>query len=417
MSTLAPRTPATLRTWLWSNGSWLLLTFAFASLAIGELYRHLLTLIGLLGIYAMFTRAPAIVRDHPIRRLGVLFSLVWIPMLLSLPDAINLDRSAGATLRYVTYFFAGVALLRMPWHAESTRRLLYGISAVMLFLSVDGLYQFAAGKDLFGNPAFPDGRITGPFQHSPRLGFLLAILSPVYFEAIRLWSARSNWAWLALLPLVAAILLGGSRSSWLLLGTGTLLYAVFYWRVAGFPKAATLARVAIVLLVGGIVVSQVDWLGSRLQAVAGLFSGDYEQANSATSNRLPIWQAAIAMTEQHWLNGVGVRGYGTVYYHTYPDREALMFHGENGHPHFFALEIAAECGVIGLLGYVALLYLLLRWSFTPAPTASSPLGLAAFVAAFPLSSTLSFYAPFCATLVWLLIVAWVVAGRESAAAK
>jgi O-antigen ligase len=396
--------------WGRHNLTWLLLVIALFGFAWGELYRPVFIGLALYGIFLVWRHRRALWSNPQVRLLAVLFACLWLPMLASLPDAADSGRSYGTTARYLIYLLAGVAVLRLPWSGDASRRLLWGCFAILLFWTADGLVQFATGANVLGYPVFPGGRLTGMFEGSPRLGLVLAILSPLYFEAVRRLSQGWRWAWLMLLPFVAVILLGGSRASWMIFLVGVSLYSWHFVRVqdGSMPWSRWVWRGMLILLVAGGILTQVDWLSSRAVQMVNLTSGDYQLANAATALRLPLWQAAWAMANEHWLNGVGVHNYGVVFPRVCADL-ALNFPGcSQGHPHFLLAEIGAETGLIGLIGYLVFLVIVSLHTYKSFRSEGAIWGMSILLAAFPLNSTLPFNAIFSSTLLWLLIIAWLV---------
>jgi len=79
-------------------------------------------------------------------------------------------------------------------------------------------------------------------------------------------------------------------------------------------------------------------------------------ANWAVVERMAHWQAALRMWADHVWFGVGIGNYEPVYpaYRLPRWREAL------GHAHNYYLNIAAECGIVGLAGYLAF-WLAVAW--------------------------------------------------------
>ena len=123
-----------------------------------------------------------------------------------------------------------MAILYHTGNERTEHKLLFACYGVMLFMSLDGLLQWATGSNIFGYPSFSDRRIVGIFYPRPYLSLFLAIFSPVYYEAVRKLSVRYRWAWLSLFPLFAVILLGASRTAWMLSFFATLGYGYYYIR-------------------------------------------------------------------------------------------------------------------------------------------------------------------------------------------
>ena len=164
------------------------------------------------------------------------------------------------------------------------------------------------------------------------------------------------------------------------------------------------------VFIGVVIISNVDWLSQRFKNSLGLFSSDIELIRQATSERPPVWSTAMNMSSKHWFNGVGPRAFQSLYqkYSIMPDDPFI--NTPAGHPHLFILEVAAETGLVGLIGYIIFSTILIRQiqsTINSQYSDAAPWGLSAIVAAFPLSSTMSFYAFFSSCLIWTFIIIFI----------
>lgn len=386
----------------------LLLIFSFS---LGELYRHLIVILAICGIYAWSRYFKPLNHEPATRLLIALFLCIWIPMLISLFDAGLITRSASVTARFLIFPLAGVIIMYWLLWPSMARILLWGTMGIMLFWTFDGLIQFSFGHDIFGHPAYISGRLTGTFANWPHLGVILAIFLPVYLEALYRLSQKSYWAWLLIIPVIAVILLGGSRSSWILTGVALIAYFICFQRAGRvFSWRRGFLLVVIAAFTVGAIIWNVDWLSQRVQNTMGLFSGDYTEIRQATSIRTPVWATALNMTTDHWFNGVGPRSFQSFYPQYTVMTDDPFIDQPAGHPHLFALEVSAETGLVGLAGYMIFFILLIRQfrnSLTLHHMDAIPWGIAGLVAAFPLSSTMSFYAYFSSSLMWTLIIIYI----------
>ncbi|HEY4732724.1 MAG TPA: O-antigen ligase family protein [Gammaproteobacteria bacterium] len=392
--------------WIQQNYPWLLLLLIFFSFTFGELYRQMITLMALVGIYQIIRDPKQLITQPAIKMLLVLFLCLWLPILASLIGTGYPVSSGMTALRYLMYLLAGVAMIRLLARTDMLNRLAIGVMLIMLCWSLDGLLQFFAGQNILGYP-YLGYRVTGVFHPSPRIGIVLAILAPVYFEAIRHLSLRNRWAWLLLLPLIAVILLAGSRSSWILLAAALAGYGAYYVAIAAeFRWVRLLLRGAAVMGLAVFIVMQVGWLEERVRGALNIVSSNYDEANLASSNRLPLWNTALNMASQNWLNGVGVRAFHYAY-NDYAGQGDPFRDLDPGHPHLLVLEIAAETGLIGITGYLLFLGYLIKKIISLKRSARShaiPWGVAVIVAAFPLSAGIPFYAHFLSGLTWLPLI-------------
>ena len=161
----------------------------------------------------------------------------------------------------------------------------------------------------------------------------------------------------------------------------------------------------------------------RGESLAKLWSGDREQIERAVTLRLSIWETAVNMWSKHWMNGVGPQGFRYAYREYNPERDYyLLLDGTSGaakNPHLQLLEIAAETGVIGLLGYVVLVIVfftrLLRLE-RAAFISVYPYALTLIVALFPFNGHLGFYGVLSTGVIWRMVIvcasAFVVAFRS-----
>jgi len=379
--------------------------------SIAELFRFFLAALALGGLY-LLVRHRAWLREPWFLLFAAAFACLWLPMLASLPDAESHQVAATTTARYLIYLLAGYLWIGAFVRHGRTQTLLAGAFAVLLFWTADALFQLVTGVDFFGHEALGGQRLTG--MMGPRLAVVLAIMSPVFFHALLRFGAPRRPLWPLVFPYLLVILYGGSRVAWMLTLASLTLYGAVLLGTGVRLKLRKLAVAAgAVLLAALLAMAQTDWLAQRVVELQGLVSGDYEAVNIAVSDRLPHWDAAARMFALNPINGIGVKGYKF----SYPDYAADdVFRGQ---PHLFVLEVAAETGTIGLIGYalfLALITALLVRLTRRGRHEAVPWGIALLLAAFPLSATLSIYAHFMSALIWYLAMVFIaVAAREAQA--
>src|SRR5699024_10309773 len=168
----------------------------------------------IIGLYQLIRRPKEVWCDPALRLLGMLFLCIWLPMVLSLTDAVYLPRSLDTTFSFLLYPLASIFVI---WEVrkESTRdKLLIAMIFIMIFWSLDAMIQLFIGYDLVGYPLLR-GNVTGLFYPKLRLGYVLAVLSPLFFEVIRRYAVNYRWAWLLIVPLILSILLTDRRVAWI----------------------------------------------------------------------------------------------------------------------------------------------------------------------------------------------------------
>ena len=414
------------------------LLIAFIALLPAEpLYNVPAIVLGILGLAGLISGNVRL-GSAANRFLCIAFLCIWLPMVASLPDAVNFLESARKTGSVFVYFFAGIYAVGAYRRFEDLDWTLWGVAAICGFWVFDALWQFETGANLFGIPYNDGGRLPGMF-HTGRIGYVLAIFAPLILEAVRRSRRRWWWSPVFLVPVFLVILLSGSRTAWgaLAIGTAGYLLILIRWPNRQAPARGRWKSSGVAAVLGpAILVGAVGafaWPGSterilkavepRVESLSGLWSGDREQFERAVTWRLSIWITAANMWSTHWVNGVGPRGFRYAYGQFSPEddyylRHEKMYSAATG-PHMQILEIAAETGVIGILGYIILAVVFLaqlRRVPRDAIMCVYPYALTLIVALFPFTGHLGFYGVFSSGVIWWLLIvcssAFAVASRS-----
>ena len=226
------------------------------------------------------------------------------------------------------------------------------------------------------------------------------------FSPFLLFAAHHRWGvkgWLiASLVAGTAILLAGSRASWLTYGL-VLLFSG--WHVLGWKRLLRLFAAGVLAL--GLLSMVYAPLGDRIERTAQVLRGTDQGVDAALSGRGKIWGAAGCMIRQHPVNGVGVRDFREAYPACDPSPGLKPAWGEGPalHAHQLLLEILSETGVIGLLMWLAgaaLAWRAWRYASAEAKRRARPAMLALAVTVFPFNTHLAFYGSFWGGVTLLL---------------
>ena len=402
------------------------LLLAFVLLLPAEpLYNVPLAALAVLGL-ARLALERVQLRSAEYRFLCIAFLCVWLPMLASLPDAVNFLESFRKTASFCIYFLAGVYAVGAYRRFRELGWVVVGVAAICGVWVLDALWQFHTGADWFGIPYSEGARLTGMF-YTGRVGYLLASFAPLVFEAIRRASLRWRWSSVLLVPYLLTIALSGSRASWGALAIATVGYLLFLacWAehpasgrkgrrrgtIAGVTVAAVLAVTLTAYAWPGVAERAWKSLQPRVESLSEVWTGDREKLELAISYRPTIWETAVNMWSAHWLNGVGPRGFFHAYRDYNPEKDYYLIHdGTHGAaktPHMQLLEIAAETGTIGLSGYLVLAIAFLarlRRLERGAFRSVYPYALALITALFPFSGHLGFYGVLSSGVIWWIII-------------
>ena len=397
----------------------ILITLAIAGFVSKALYNYPLGIMAIVGFYRVVVSPKSIWEDKILRTFVILFLCLWIPLLISLIDAINPSRSSQTIFSYLRFLFAGLFIIQeLSKDGKFFRIFNNCVFFIILFWCIDASIQFFVGHNLLGFPYRP-GEITGMFFPRNTISHICAILSPIYFYVVFEYSHKNKLFWLSVIPVFFIVLISGRRAAWIMLALCTFGFFIYAY-LASFNKSKTLRVSVIISFAIGVILATTIMFNQptkdRFKTTLGLFSFDYESINAATAARLTIWQTAYSIFREHPINGIGPRGFRFIY-HDYGKRDDIYIISKSNrlnylfsknlpptHPHLLILEILAEAGVIGLVGFLLLFYLLIK---SIRYTANSFNGFVflvpVVVAIFPFNAHMAFYGSVWSSMIWLLI--------------
>ncbi len=389
------------RDWLWLS---LICSFGLGSVAI-----QLAWVLALFGGY-LFWRKGAATFEPSLRQMWFWLGCLAVPALCSIFDSASVDRSARTLFRMMSFGLAAVVLIQMPPSATALKKITIGAAVAISFFCLDGILQKLTGRNMIGNTLWTDqfspARITGFLGIN--FAWVMMVLSPWLFEGCRLLDRRGLAYWVAIPLLFVAVILGGSRASGLWLFISVLSYATLIGFRLGFSASLKFLVPVFVSLLGSVVILATNPdLGDRWLAVMGMLPGGAGDAGEILSLRPYLWDAAIALFLENPINGVGIRAFGVsseALLVGYGVADRILGAAYNWAPHLSVLEVAADLGLIGLLGYAILLTTLVRWLIN-APMAAIAPGLTALMVLFPLGSTLPLFSARVTAVAWISIAA------------
>lgn len=371
------------------------------------------------GAWLLASRRADVFRDPTARLFSAVFLLAWVPMLLSLPDALSPAKTAEVVLNHLRFYLAGIFLVLLLRGDTAYARLLRLCGWLMMLWLADAVYQYAVGVDVFGYEAWP-GRLGAMFgPGNSKFGLTLAVLSPLLWEYLRRNAPR--WLLAAVVATtLAVIVLGGARSAWVLAAATIATYAVLAWMRAGRvpPRVIGAAVLAVIAVCAGAYHFSSTVSRGVDDAFAGL-TGSAETTSNSVSHRFVIWRAAWRSIQDNPVNGVGVRGfrYG---YTTYTDADDPFLRMDPPqvatHTHQLLIEVTAETGAIGLAGLLAYLWVLARAGARSPRDAQHrmlPYAIALAGAYFPLNSHLALYSAYWSQILWWLLALYCAASARS----
>ena len=229
-----------------------------------------------------------------------------------------------------------------------------------LYIALQSLVQFAAGRNLYGYPRGPDGELTGPYAH-PRAGPPLSrLLFPALLPVVGRWAGMAGWRPLAgaLLALagVAAMVLIGQRMPLLLTFLGLFVTALLLPRLRGVIIVSLVAAGLLLAVAPAVSPPAFNRLVTK-------FSGQMQHFPDSPYGQ--ITARALAIGAAHPVTGAGFDAFRRLC------GDPAFFqgwHGDDGggaaicvqHPHNHYLQAFTEAGIPGLVLFCALVLAWLR---------------------------------------------------------
>ena len=371
------------------------------------------------GIYLLVRQGKRLSTRRPFRIFTLVFLLVWVPVTISLIDAVNPERTLVIVVNHLRFYFAGLFMLYTLGNRDAQQRF-QALSAWLLgFWVLDALVQFAIGVDLFGREPSELG-LSGLFgADGKHFAVFMAILTPLLWE-----HARRRWPlWLRLLVFLATafvVVSAGSRAAWVILVCVIATYAVlFYVRRRNLLWKPVLLCVVLSVVVGTLGYQISQPFRHRVDQTVLELSNPFQTGN--LGHRAWIWRGGWNMFLAHPVNGVGARGFRYAFAdHAEPDDPYLSADPPINptHSHQMLLEVATETGVIGLTGLCALIAILARvgWRANAGTQRLMlPFAVALSAAFFPLNTHWAIYGAHLSQVLWFIIALYLAAFGAGAA--
>ena len=262
-----------------------LILLAFIGFVSKSLYNYPVGLMALIGAYTLFRSPRIILKDKILKTFSFVFLCLWLPLLISFPDAVNKAHSAHTVFPYLRFFFAGIFIItELNKNPERIRFIVTGLFYIVLFWCIDASIQFVFGKNLLGFPYQP-GHITGMFFPRNTIAHICAILSTFIFLYGYNNFEKKKYLALSIIPLFFVLLLSGRRAAWVMLALsclGFISYSFYFTNnKKRFLKLFSITAAILVVLLSSTIVFH-EPTNSRFKVTLGLFSGNYEKINAAT---------------------------------------------------------------------------------------------------------------------------------------
>ena len=212
-------------------------------------------------------------------------------------------------------------------------------SAFAVVLQAVGQEWFVVPGPFQYHPALHYRRMTGPYENPIDLATYMMVVIPVLASYARVQATRGRWLLgILVMALIGCLARTEALGAWLALCIGVVVI---------ISVDRTMRRIGIGLLVAVVV------LAGAVLSRGGHLSDVTSWSDIGKVDRLVMWQAAVGMIRDRPILGHGVNTFMANYLDYWVGGERQPRYAHNCY-----LQVAAETGLVGLLAFTALLWLL-----------------------------------------------------------
>ena len=375
-----------------------------------------------------------------IKWIKIVFFL-WIYLIFASFFALETKIAFSHSILFVRFFIFAVAL--QHWLLSEKKFLtytLYSILTAFIFVSIDTFYQFlhfdlskGYGPDILGYYSNDHFRLTGPFRSNIPGAYLSKFFFIIFlFSIIKLKKKnRDNLLFVPLMTFIFfLVFLTGEAMSFASIVLGLLILFLLEKK---FRKKIICSVIILFFLIPLAVKFNPVWKKIEIIEKNPWHNGTVYQIKMPCENnkneickkkfktqpffyevltnfsKSAYWETysqALIIWKDHYFFGIGIKNYtGACKSEKY--KENLKYFFCTTHPHNFYIQWLLETGIIGLIGFIALLVFWLRYFIKDInkninPLIYSPI-LTLFVIFWPIMSTGSFFSNRNATMNWFII--------------
>ncbi|MDG2007461.1 MAG: O-antigen ligase family protein [Alphaproteobacteria bacterium] len=322
----------------------ILLIFLIPSLVTGPFLPDLfLSLIGILFLVKYFTGFNNYDFNEKIKKYFYLFFTFYFFILISSFLSNNIFHSLESSL---FYFRFGIFALVIPFIINENKKILYYSLIVgtvtFLVVSVDGIYEYINGSNIFNNKAFP-GRIAGLFGDEWVIGSFISRILPViiFLYFINFGNLNKFFNIIFFITLIISlitIILSGERAAYLyiiiILGSFLLINFKNNFLKLRIPSIIFLILSILILSLPFILNKSTDRILSNFNTHTSL--------DLNTNYYLAYYNSAYEMFLDKPLLGHGAKSFRILC-----DDFKNYENGCNMHPHNTYFQLLSEVGIIG----------------------------------------------------------------------
>lgn len=316
------------------NLSYAMMLFAlasFVSIAVGNILLGIAVL-----IYLLYAYKNGILITDGVRKYYHIIGFFILTMLVSAIGSGSLGKGLKTWADLWIWRLMPFVILTtaIKDYAKAKRILcaaLVGVLIGVLCVDYQGLQGDYRAAGFFGNPMTFGGYLC----------IYLPVLLVLFFEE----NILQKYRWLAGVGFIfsfIALIFNGTRGAWVALVPVFILLIGYY----AFTNKKYLALCLVAIIGAGAVLSTNQVFVEKVKSITST-------TNRSNTERLLIWQSAYNMFKDHPVLGVGLGQYKDNYQQKYILPQATEKY--LGHAHNNFLQMLAENGIVGFIGFVVML--------------------------------------------------------------
>lgn len=265
------------------------------------------------------------------------------------------DGSIRPALVYCVFMLGYFLVVNLIRSREWVMRCIFGVITSCTVVALYGLFQnfFAVADTTWHDTLlFEDisGRVVSTFENPNVLSEYLIMCIPIILAAMMSYKAPKHRISLfcSLVATLGCLVYTWSRGAWLGFLIGIILFMVMYSKntlVALFLGAFSVPFLPLVLP----------------QSIISRFTSIGNMSDGSTVYRVNIWSAVWEMIKDHWRGGIGIgeESFTKIY-------RLYAFAGVESAPHSHNLymQILVELGIVGLIAFIAVIFIWSQSAFT-----------------------------------------------------
>ncbi len=275
-----------------------------------------------------------------------IFVIFWIYIVINSYLTENNFRSLQSAISQIRFLILALAIgFFFQFNIKALNKLILTIGLIIFFVSIDTIYQYFFGHDIFGiEPSYDTNpyRLSGPFGKELIVGGYISFLSaPVisycFLNLNKSFNLKNFYFIIFILTTFFAVLLSGERMS-------LLFYCCNIFCLLFFIDKKKITLISSLLI---ITLFSMYTLNQNVKSRINNFIFDLK--NFENSNHARLFSSAYNIWKDSKIRGVGLKNYRIICDESQIDKLTDKQTLCSTHPHNIYLEFLSETGLIGLI--------------------------------------------------------------------